>query len=257
MRGIACLVLALVAGLASAGLVRPALAEEVDLELVLLADSTGSIDDAEIRFQRQGYADAITDPLVLSAIAGNAHGKIAITYVEWGNATSQDVVVDWSVIDGAPSAASFAGALMAAPRRAYGRNAIGSALLRGKSLIESNDITGVRRVIDLSADSANTWSGPPLETARAEVVASGIIINGLAVLCRHCSGRPVSYDLEQAFADRIIGGPGAFVVTADSTATFADAVRKKLILEIAEAGPRRALARLGEAAGKASVRFPR
>lgn len=132
----------------------------------------------EIRFQRQGYADAITDPLVLSAIAGNAHGKIAITYVEWGNATSQDVVVDWSVIDGAPSAAAFAGALMAAPRRAYGRNAIGSALLRGKSLIESNDITGVRRVIDLSADSANTWSGPPLETARAEVVASGIIING-------------------------------------------------------------------------------
>lgn len=79
----------------------------------------------------------------------------------------------------------------------------------------------------------------------------------LAVLCRHCSGRPVSYDLEQAFADRIIGGPGAFVVTADSTATFADAVRKKLILEIAEAGPRRALARLGEAAGKATVRFPR
>lgn len=78
----------------------------------------------------------------------------------------------------------------------------------------------------------------------------------LAVLCRHCSGRPVSYDLEQAFADRIIGGPGAFVVTADSTATFADAVRKKLILEIAEAGPRRALARLGEAAGKATVRFP-
>ena len=42
--------------------------EEVDLELVLLADASGSIDDAEIRFQRLGYAAAITHPRVLAAI---------------------------------------------------------------------------------------------------------------------------------------------------------------------------------------------
>ncbi len=246
MRALACLVptrLVLIAILAA---VAPLVAaeEELDLELVLLADSTGSIDDAEIRFQRQGYADAITDPMVLSAILDNAYGKIAVTYVEWGNATSQDVVVDWTVIDGAASARAFADALMAAPRRAYGRNAIGAALLKGKRLIEENGLTGLRRVIDLSADSANSWNGPPLETARAEVVASGIVINGLAVLCRHCSGRPAYYNLEDAFAERIIGGPGSFVVTADSEATFADAVRKKLILEIAAMPPERNLAAL-------------
>ncbi|WP_306029256.1 DUF1194 domain-containing protein [Stappia sp. MMSF_3263] len=234
MRALSALVLSLL--LAAAAPLVGAAAEEVDLELVLLADSSGSIDDAEIRFQRQGYADAITDPQVLSAILDNAHGKIAVTYVEWGNAASQDVVVGWTVIDGVEAAGRFADALMAAPRRAYGRNAIGSALLKGKRLIEDNGHRGVRRVIDLSADSANSWNGPPLETARAEVVAAGIVINGLAVLCRHCSGRPASYDLEEAFARLIIGGPGSFVVTADSKATFADAVRKKLILEIA-AGP--------------------
>lgn len=247
----------LMAAILAIALPQIAVAEEVDLELVLLADSTGSIDDAEIRFQRQGYAEAITDPLVLAAIADNAYGKIAVTYVEWGSEVSQDVVVGWTVIDGPQAAQAFAGALMAAPRRAFGRNAIGSALLKGKRLIEENAITGLRRVIDLSADSANSWTGVPLETARAEVVAAGIVINGLAVLCRHCSGRPVGYDLEQAFADRIIGGPGSFVVTADSAATFADAVRKKLILEIADAGPRRALARLGSSAGAAPVRFAR
>jgi hypothetical protein len=214
--------------------IAPARGADVDLELVLLADSTGSIDDDEIRFQRQGYAEAITDPMVLSAILGNAHGRIALTYVEWGNAGSQDVVVGWSVIDGSAAADAFARTLMAAPRRAYGRNAIGAALLKGKALIEGNEYRGVRRVIDLSADSANNWSGPPTEAARDEVVAAGIVINGLAVLCRQCSGRPVGYDLEKAFAERIIGGPGAFVVTADSTATFAGAVRKKLILEIAD-----------------------
>ncbi|MEZ5811958.1 MAG: DUF1194 domain-containing protein [Rhizobiaceae bacterium] len=214
----------------------------VDLELVLLADATGSIDQAEIRFQRQGYAEAITHPQVLSAILGNAHGRIALTYVEWADAVSQDVVVGWSVIDDEDSAARFAEALMAAPRRAFGRNAIGAALLFGKAEIEENDINGIRRVIDLSADSANNWNGPSIGAARAEVVAAGITINGLAVLCRHCSGRPVSYDLEAAFADRIIGGPGAFVITADSEATFAAAVRRKLILEIAGLAKKRRMA---------------
>ncbi|WP_428646735.1 DUF1194 domain-containing protein [Roseibium sp.] len=211
----------------------PSLSEEVDLELVLLADATGSIDDEEIRFQRSGYADAITDPAVLNVITGNIHGKIAVTYVEWADMFSQDVVVGWTIIDGMASAREFAGTLMAAPRKAYGRNAIGAALLKGKELIEMNEHTGLRRVIDLSADSANNWNGPTIEEARDTVVSSGIVINGLAVLCRHCSGRPVSYDLEEMFYRKIIGGPAAFVVTADSTETFADAVRKKLILEIA------------------------
>lgn len=212
---------------------RAAAQTEVELELVLLADATGSIDDAEIRFQRQGYADAITDPSVIAAIQSTAYGRIAVTYVEWAHAASQDVVVDWTIIDGPESAAAFAAALLPPPRRAFGSNAIGAALLFGKALIEGNDIEGFRKVIDLSADSAANTSGPSIELARDEVVAAGIVINGLAVLCRHCSGRPINYDLEAAFAERIIGGPGSFVVTADSPATFADAVRRKLILEIA------------------------
>ncbi len=208
-------------------------AEEVDLELVLLADATGSIDDAEIRFQRSGYAKAITHPNVVSAITGNAHGRIAVTYVEWGDFTSQEIVVDWTIIDGPQTAEAFADALLRPPRKAFGRNAIGAALLYAKSLIDRNDIKGIRRVIDISADSANNWNGPEIEPSRDTIVASGIVINGLAVLCRHCSGRPVTYDLEAAFADRIIGGPGSFVITADSAETFSDAVRRKLILEIA------------------------
>jgi len=210
---------------------------EVDLELVLLADATGSIDDAEIRFQRQGYANAITDPAVLAAIRSTAYGRIAVTYVEWGDLHSQDVVVDWTLIDSEESAAAFADALLVPPRRARGRNAIGAALLFGQALIESNAIQGFRRVIDLSADSANNWNGPDIASARAQVLGAGITINGLAVLCRYCSGRPVDYDLEAAFRTGIVGGPGAFVVTADSPATFSDAVRRKLVLEIAGGPP--------------------
>ncbi len=218
----------------------PAQAEELDLELVLLADATGSIDDAEIRFQRQGYAAALTHPQVLAAITDSLTGRIALTYVEWGDEFSQDVVVPWTIIDGAESADHFAKALLAAPRKAFGYNAIGSAISKAQELIEENDITGLRRVIDFSADSANNWSGPSIETARAAALEARITINGLAILCREqdCSGRPNAYDLEAAFAERIVGGPGSFVITVDGRESFAEAVRKKLILEIAWPDPR-------------------
>jgi len=209
--------------------------ESVDLELVLLADASGSIDNDEIRFQRQGYGAAITHPEVLWAIAQGYDRRIAVTYVEWGTVGSQDVVVPWTIVDGPDSAAAFADALMAAPRRAFGRNAMGEALAFGQALIESNKVQGYRKVIDLSADSANNWDGLSIPEARAGALAAEIVINGLAILCRHCSGRPNYYDLEAAFAERIIGGPGSFVITATGDQHFADAVRKKLLLEIAGA----------------------
>lgn len=225
MRRLAGLIfMLLVAGL-------PATAQTpVALELVLLADATGSIDAAEIRFQREGYAEAITHPDVLDAISFT--GPVAVIYVEWADSASQHVVADWAVIDDKESAEAFAAALLKPPRQAFGRNAIGAALLFGKSQIEGNEYQGARRVIDLSADSANNWNGPSIEEARAEVLAANITINGLAVLCRGCSGRPISYDLEEAFEEQIVGGPNAFVVTADSAETFSTAVRRKLILEI-------------------------
>jgi len=207
--------------------------QPVDLELVLLADSTGSIDDREIMFQRQGYADAITHPDILAAIALGPDRRIAVTYVEWGDEHSQEIVVPWTIIDGPAAAGEFAKALMAEPRKAFGRNAIGSAITFGHLLIESNNINGFRRVIDLSGDSANSWNGIPLEAARQNAIAADIVINGLAILCRDCSGRPVYYDLEEAYRRDIIGGPAAFVVTADDMESFATAVRKKLLLEIA------------------------
>jgi hypothetical protein len=212
-------------------------AERVDLELVLLADASGSIDDAEVRFQREGYAAAITHPAVLDAIAQGYDQRIAVTYVEWGAVASQEIVVPWTIVDGPESAAAFAAALRETPRRAFGRNAIGNAIDAAQTLIESNDFAGQRKVIDLSADSANSWGGMPIFEARARALAADIVINGLAILCRDCSGRPNSYDLEAAFAETIIGGPASFVVTADRNERFTEAVRRKLLLEIA--GPPR------------------
>ena len=215
-------------------LATPLHAQEVDLELVLLADASGSIDQAEIDFQRQGYAQAITHPDVLYAISSTLTGSIAVTYVEW--AANQAVVVDWTIIATPEDAETFAANLLTPPRLASGRNAIGAALLEGKRLIDENQITGLRRVIDFSGDSANNWSGPSIADARAEVIAADITINGLPIL-RAGSTQGGDGDLAQIYADRIIGGPGAFVVAADTGPRFTEAVRRKLILEIAGSQP--------------------
>ena len=212
----------------------PALAQDTDLELVLLADASGSIDANEIAFQRQGYAQAITDPQVLAAIANTAYGSIAVTYVEW--AANQAVVADWRIIDGPESAQAFADELTGKPRQAYGRNAIGAALLEALRLMDENEIDGWRRVIDFSGDSANSYSGPSIADARDRVLAAGVTINALPILRPGDPGRAQG-GLEALYEERIIGGPGAFVVTAESRASFAEAVRRKLILEISGLEP--------------------
>ena len=211
-------------------------AERVDLELVLLADASRSIDDDEIRFQRRNYAAAITHPQILEAIAHGYRQSIAVTYVEWGDENSQEVVVPWTIVDGRQSASVFAQELIDRPRLGSGMNAIGNALAVAHALISGNDIAGTRKIIDFSGDSANSFGGIPIADARAAALADDIVINGLAILCTDCSsGRPVFYDLEAAFAQHIIGGRGSFVVTADGPRRFALAVRRKLLLEIADA----------------------
>ena len=210
--------------------------DPVDLELVLAADGSGSIDDAELALQREGYANAVRNPKVLELLTGGIHGKSVIAYVEWGNALSQHTIVDWTVIDGPESAAAFGEALVNAPREAWGFNSISNAISYSQRLIDQNPYRGLRRIIDISADAGNI-GGMPLPVARANAVAAGITINGLAI-SRPGSTRPLrAVSLEQEFREQIIGGTGAFVVTVDETISFAEAVLKKMILEVAGIAP--------------------
>lgn len=212
---------------------------EAGLELVLLADASGSIDAEELAFQRQGYALAITDAAVVDAITSSIYGSVAVTYVEWASNTA--VVVPWTIINSAETARAFADALSGPPRQAYGSNAIGGALLDAKRLIEGNDIFAPRAVIDFSGDSIRNSSGPTIESARAEVLGAGITINALPIL-RPEDGRRAGANLEEEYANRIIGGPGAFMVTAEGRDSFAATVRRKLVLEISGRMPDRTIA---------------
>jgi len=126
---------------------------------VLAADGSGSIDDEELRLQREGYARAVAHPRVQAAIKSGFLGKIAIAYVEWGGPSSQHTIVDWTIIDGPETAAAFGEKLVAAPRAAFSYNSISNALVYSQNLLKTNDYAGLRRIIDVSADAGN-FGGP-------------------------------------------------------------------------------------------------
>ena len=232
------LVVAILFGIPALGFLagNAAAQEPVDLELLLAADGSGSIDDAELALQREGYANAVRNPRVLELLTGGIHGRSVIAYVEWGSAQSQHTIVNWTVIDGPESAAAFGEALVNAPRQAWGFNSISNAIAYSQGLIDGNPYRGLRRIIDISADAGNI-GGMPLLLARANALAAGITINGLAISRPGSSRPPRAVSLEQEFREQIIGGTGAFVVTVDETISFAEAVLKKMILEVEGIAP--------------------
>jgi hypothetical protein len=219
------------------GLAGAAAAQQVDLELVLAADGSGSIDDEELWLQRKGYADAITDPRVLGAIQGGLHQRIALAYIEWGGPSSQETIVDWMVVSDAASAQAFAERLMQAPRKAFGYNSISGAIDEAHRKIRDNGIAGATGIIDVSGDGPQ-MGGRPVQAARDDAVAAGITINGLVVKSRGGGyPGPGGMPLDEHYRRDVIGGPGAFVMVADETTSFAEAVLNKMIREIAAVPP--------------------
>ena len=205
----------------------------VDVLLALAADGSGSIDNDELRLQREGYGQALASPEVLSVMAKGINGAIAVVYVEWGGPASQHVIVDWTVIRDAASAAAFAAELIARPRAARGYNSISAAIDFCVNLMETGPYRGLKRVIDVSGDGPNI-GGRAVEAARDDAVARGITVNALAIL-RPGGSVParIGQQLPDYYRDAVIGGPGAFVEVADENRSFADAVRRKIVTEIA------------------------
>ncbi|WP_207462438.1 DUF1194 domain-containing protein [Azospirillum sp. SYSU D00513] len=217
----------------------PASAEiPVDLELVLAVDISGSVDPEEARLQREGYVGALLDAKVIGAIGSGPLGRIAATYVEWAGDHYQRSVVGWTLLEDADSVRAFASAIAESPIDTAQWTSISAAIDYSAGLFAGNGYEGTRRVIDVSGDGENN-RGRPVEMARDAAVAEGITINGLPIL----NDRPNPWgglppvNLDRYYEERVIGGPGAFIVPATGFDAFAEAILSKLLLEIAGAAP--------------------
>ena len=218
--------------------------EYVDLELVLAVDVSSSIDEVEARRQREGHVAALADPEVISAIQGGGYGRIAVMYLEWADGDFQRVVSPWTVIGTEADARIFAASLATAPFISGRRTAIGAAIDSSITLIEENRYEGIRQVIDLSGDGPQN-SGSSLSAARSRAETALITINGLPIQSeRQSPFRPsVSIDVADYFEKQVIAGPGAFISPTNEHEDFVDALKRKLIIEIAGLDPAQFLRR--------------
>ena len=209
----------------------------VDVELVLAVDISYSMDPDEQALQREGYVQALTSREFLRAVKEGMHGKIAVTYVEWAGYTEQKIIVPWRLIDGPESADAVAAEIANAPYRRAARTSISGVLLFSMPLFESSGYRGARRVIDVSGDGTNN-NGQLVTLARDEVLSKGITINGLPIMLKRPTPSMMDIELlDVYFEDCVIGGPGAFVVPVRERGKFIEAIRTKLLLEIARHVP--------------------
>ena len=220
--------------------------EKVDLELVLAVDVSSSIDETEARRQREGHVAALADPEVISAIQSGGYGRIAVMYLEWADADFQRVVAHWTVIGTEAAAQAFAATLATSPFISGRRTAIGAAIDSSVSLIEGNAYEGRRRVIDLSGDGPQN-AGPSLSAARDRADNALITVNGLPIdNSRQHPFRPsVTINVSAYFENEVITGPGAFISPTNEHEDFVDALRRKLIIEIAGLDPDAVMTRNG------------
>jgi len=214
--------------LAAALLPAAARAEEVDLELVFSVDASGSVDDDEYQLQLDGIAAAITDSEVLEAIANGPTARIAVDLLVWGESRRPKDHTGWFVVDTAQSAAAFAAAVSAFPRRQTGGTGLGDGIAKSVSAILENQYSAPRMVVDVSGDGEET---PPrdhtvlLPQARAMALHFGIIINGLAILNE-------APELDDYYRSQMIVGQGSFVEVAVDYQDFARAMKRKLLREV-------------------------
>lgn len=210
--------------------------EAVDLELVLAVDVSRSMDMVEQGLQREGYVQAFRSPEVVAAITSGLSGRIAVTYMEWAGASLQNVIVPWTIIDGAESAARFADALSAQIPQRLSRTSISGAINASGALFGGSGYSAMRRVIDISGDGPNNH-GIPVTLMRDEWVGRGVVINGLPLMISPSAQGFGIANLDEYYADCVVGGQASFVLPVYSWAEFPRAVRQKLVLEIAGVEP--------------------
>jgi Protein of unknown function (DUF1194) len=218
----------------------------VDVELVIAVDVSYSMDVDELAVQREGYAQAIVSKEFLQALKSLPIGKISVTYFEWAASSDQKIIIPWRVIDGPETADAVADEIMKTPIRRASRTSISGAIYFAMPLFEANPYRGLRRVIDISGDGPNN-NGLPVLGARDIALAKGITINGLPIMVKEPSYSTMDIEnLDWYYEDCVIGGPGSFVVPIKDREKFKEAIRTKLLLEVAGRTPERRIVPVAE-----------
>lgn len=200
--------------------------EKIDLALCLAVDASSSVDYDEFGLMLGGIAAALRDESVQAAITAGPRGAVAVCLLLWSGTGAQAVAVPWTRLGSPAAAAAFAGSVDSAPRLvAAGATALGEGMAAGLAVLGTLPTEASRLVMDVSGDGRHNQGRPP-GPVRDIAVAAGVTINALAVL----NEEP---DLLDHYRAEVIGGPGSFAMHTPDYAAFAQAMREKLLREIA------------------------
>lgn len=215
-------------------------AQDVDLELVLAMDASGSISEHEYMLQLNGTADAFLDSNIQAAITSGPRGKIAVAIVLWSDAAFPKANSGWHILDDEASIIAFSNLVrkfnLTADNKMGangGGTGIGAGVAEAIRLIRENNLNGERMVVDVSGDGIETdfwFTRKTIMMPDAKLLAeiNNVTINGLPILTRD---HP---DLDQYYRENVIFGPGSFIEKATDFDDFARAIRRKLFREIAQ-----------------------
>jgi uncharacterized protein DUF1194 len=205
-------------------------AAQADLALILAVDVSSSIDDARFKLQREGIARGLESRDVLEAIATGPRQTIELAVVEWSE--EQIVLVDWTIVRNRADMESVVDALRTQPRPRVGYSTnVGGGIGKAIALFDSAPLLPERKVIDVSGDGQQNNGKIAAEQVRDAALAQNITINGLPIT----SGEEPEVD--RWYKAHVVGGDASFMIVANGYDSFSDAMRKKLVLEVAGAAP--------------------
>lgn len=216
----------------------PAAAEHpLDVNLATALDVSDSMMRHEEWVLLEGLGRALTHPAFLAAALAGPHGRVGFSAFLWADEADARVVVPWSVIGSAADAARVAAILRAIPRRWVGSDGppgperltdISGALRFGQRLLATAPHPSELAVFNLCGNGVDNVGEAP-DRARDRAVAAGTTVNGLVI-----------GEAPKAFAyyrDHVAGGPGSFVMQAAGPERIAEAMLRKLLLDLRALAP--------------------
>jgi hypothetical protein len=212
----------------------------VPLELVLLVDTSGSVDSVEYKLQKQGYVGAFRDAAIAEQI--ERLGGIAVVYIEWDDVDNQTVRIPWTHLRNRDDCLAFANAVDGIERATSGTTMIAPALAFAKAQVSTNAFMGMRIVIDVSGDGlCKNWRfyelgipdgdqddpshyGTPWSEVVAGLVGTVDSVNGVYI--------GAADESRDFYRDILPQGSDSFTLHAETFEKFADTVKQKVMREV-------------------------
>lgn len=202
---------------------------QVDIELQLLLDISGSIDSSEYDLQLLGYQAAFESDNVQNAIINGSEGQIAVQLIMWSGPNQQSVMIDWTLVDSAASADTLAADIAAIARPFSGWTAIGEAIEYAYPLFEDNGFEGFDQIMDISGDGTNN-SGVAPGIASDNAIADGVdTINGIVIT--------TNQNVVDQYLDEVVNGETPFLLAPGNFDDFQTSIENKIVAEISGTSP--------------------